>query len=124
MHTGYENTYYAGAIYAAQSALTAEAQLKAGTQNVMILLSDGNATAKENNPGGAFRPGSNDMVTGSQSTTIATSSGSYPSWYGQCSQGVDAATYAKSQGTKYTQLPMGRLRHQVLVIAAAIAILA
>ena len=78
MHTGYENTYYAGAIYAAQSALTAEAQLKAGTQNVMILLSDGNATAKENNPGGAFSPGSNDMVTGSQSTTIATSSGSYP----------------------------------------------
>ena len=92
MQTSYENTYYAGAIYAAQSALLA-AQTP-GTQNVIILLSDGNATGKETNPGGAASPGSNDFVSGSQSTTVGNNSGTYPSWVAQCSQGVDAAQYA------------------------------
>ena len=108
MGTGYENTYYAGAIYAAQSALLAEqaTQVAAGvtnSQNVIILLSDGNATAKEQNPGGSFSPGSNDMVSSSsQSTTWATSSGTYPntngggSWIGECGQGITAAKYAAS----------------------------
>ncbi len=94
MQTSYENTYYAGAIYAAQSALLA-AQTP-GTQNVIILLSDGNATGKEGNPGGAASPGYNDFVSGSQSTTVGNSSGTYPSWVAQCSQGVDAAQYAGS----------------------------
>jgi len=115
MSTTNENTYYAGAIYAAQAALVAEQRLKPGSQNVIILLSDGNATAKENNPGGSFQAGSNDMVTGAQSTTVATSSGSYPSWYGQCSQGVDAANYAKtypgdsSNATKFYSIAYGAL---------------
>jgi hypothetical protein len=113
MHTGYENTYYAAAIYAAQAALVAEQAAKPGTQNVIIFLSDGNATAKEQNPGGAFSPGSNDMVTGTQSTRIATSSGTYPSWTAQCSQGVDAAHYAKtypgdsSNPTKFYSIAYG-----------------
>lgn len=94
MQTSYENTYYAGALYAAQSALLAEQTANPGTQNVIILLSDGNATGQENNPGGAAIPGYNDFVSGSQSTTVGTSSGTYPSWVGQCSQGVDAAQYA------------------------------
>jgi len=100
IQTGYENTYYAGAIYAAEAALEAkqQAQQAAGqqTMNAIILLSDGNATAKENNPGGSFSPGSDDMVTGSQSTTIATNGGVYPSWVGECSQGVDAASTASN----------------------------
>lgn len=108
MGTGYENTFYAAAIYAAQAALVAEQVAKPGTQNVIILLSDGNATAKEDDPtrsftcngvnysAGAFAPGCNDMVVGTQSGTVATSSGTYPSWIGECSQGVDAATYAKT----------------------------
>lgn len=94
MQTSYENTYYAGALYAAQSALLAEQAANPGTQNVIILLSDGNATGKEYNPGGPASAGSNDFVSGSQSTTVGTSSGTYPSWVGQCSQGVDAAQYA------------------------------
>jgi len=121
IQSSYENTYYAGAIYAAQSALTAEAQLKAGTENVIILLSDGNATAKEKYPSGSssfncngstvaagtFCPGINDMVTGTQSTTVAGSSGTYPSWVGECSQAIDAAAYAKSQGTKVYAISYG-----------------
>jgi Putative Flp pilus-assembly TadE/G-like len=117
MQTSYENTYYAGAIYAAQAALLAEQAAKPGTQNVIILLSDGNATAVENNPGGAFQAGNNDMVSGTQSGTIATNSGSYPSWYGECSQGVDAANYAKtypgdsSNGTKFYSIAYGSSTH-------------
>ena len=125
MGTGYENTYYAGAIYAAQAALVAEQVAKPGTQNVIILLSDGNATAQEQSPtnsfningqrysAGAFYPGYNDMVVGSESGTVATSSGTYPSWIGECSQGVDAATYAKtypgdsSNSTKFYSIAYG-----------------
>jgi len=121
IQSSYENTYYAGAIYAAQAALTAEAAVEAGTENVIILLSDGNATAKEYYPpgsnsfncsgswvsAGTFCPGVNDMVTGTQSTTVATSGGTYPSWVGQCSQAIDAAAYAKSQGTKIYAISYG-----------------
>jgi hypothetical protein len=129
IQTSYENTYYAGAIYAAQSALIAEQQAKPGTQNVLVLLSDGNATAQEQYPSGSgtfycsntrsylskgtFCPGVNDMVVGSQSTTVATNSGSYPSWNNQCTQAVDAATYAKnypgdgSNGTKIYAIAYG-----------------
>jgi Putative Flp pilus-assembly TadE/G-like len=116
MQSSYENTYYAGAIYAAQSALIAEQVAKPGTQNVIILLSDGNATAKQQTAGGTFTPGTNDMVsssTQSANTTFATSLGSYPSWVGQCSQAIDAATYAKaypgdsSNGTKIYAIAYG-----------------
>ncbi|MBS1803233.1 MAG: hypothetical protein JST28_07680 [Acidobacteria bacterium] len=123
IQSSYENTYYAGAIYAAQSALTAEAGIKAGTQNVIILLSDGNATAKEQYPSGTGTfycsttggyvskgtpcPGINDMVVGTQSGTVATSAGTYPSWVGECSQAIDAATYAKGKGTKIYAISYG-----------------
>jgi len=102
MGTGYENTYYAGAIYAAQASLVAEQTANPKAGNVMILLSDGNATAKQSS-GGMFRPGSNDMAVatsqGNESTTVATNSGTYPSWVGQCSQAVDAAQAASTAGT-------------------------
>jgi hypothetical protein len=125
IQTSNENTYYAGAIYAAQAALLAEQRAKPGTQNVLILLSDGNATAQEQHPtssftyggknysAGAFVPAINDMVVGTQSTTVATSSGTYPSWVGQCSQAIDAADYAKnypgdgSNGTKIYAIAYG-----------------
>jgi hypothetical protein len=56
-------------------------------------------------------------VSGTQSGTIATNSGSYPSWYGECSQGVDAANYAKtypgdsSNGTKFYSIAYGSSTH-------------
>jgi Flp pilus assembly protein TadG len=83
-----EGTYYAGVIYAAQAALTAEATKYPGTQNVMILVSDGAATSS-----------SSQMATGTQSTTIATSGGTYPSYNNECQQAVTAAQYATNHGT-------------------------
>jgi hypothetical protein len=85
---GGEGTYYAGVIYAAQAALTAEAKAYPGSQNVLILVSDGEATAK-----------STQMATGTQSTTVATNNGTYPSYVSECAQAVTAAQYATSQGT-------------------------
>ena len=100
IQTSYENTYYAGALYAAQASLLAQRAANPGTENVLILLSDGNATAKTKDPNGSFEAGVNDMVTNArQSTTFANGSGNYPSWVGQCGQGVEAANYAKREGT-------------------------
>jgi len=86
-YDGVFGTYYAGVIYAAQAALVAEKAANPGTENVLILLSDGDATAPQTN-------GSN-TVMGSP----ATGSGQYPSWVGECGQAVVAAQYATSQGT-------------------------
>jgi Flp pilus assembly protein TadG len=83
-----EGTYYAGVIYGAQAALTAEATANPGSQNVMIIVSDGAATAS-----------SSQMATGSQSTRVATNSGTYPSYVNECKQAVTAAQYATAQGT-------------------------
>jgi hypothetical protein len=108
IQTSTQDTYYAGAIYAAQASLMAQKAANAGTENVIILLSDGNATAKVNNPGGSYKAGYNDMVTSSsQSSRYATASGTYPSWVGQCGQGVDAANYAKSLGTTVYTIAYG-----------------
>jgi hypothetical protein len=86
-YDGIFGTYYAGAIYAAQSALVAVKALNPGTENVLIILSDGDATAPQMN--------GNNTVMGSP----ATSSGQYPSWVGECGQAVVAAKYATSRGT-------------------------
>jgi Flp pilus assembly protein TadG len=86
-YDGVFGTYYAGVIYAAQAALVAQKAANPGTENVLIILSDGDATAPQSN-------GSN-TVMGSP----ATSSGQYPSWVGECGQAVVAAHYATSQGT-------------------------
>lgn len=99
MGTGYENTYYAGAVYAAQSALVAEKEANPKTENVMILLSDGNATAKQSSSTANFSPGTNDMAIQGESSNYATGSGNYGSWVGECSQGVDAAQAASTAGT-------------------------
>ena len=86
-YDGVYGTYYAGAIYAAQSALVAVKAANPGTENVLIILSDGDATAPQTN--------GNNTVMGPP----ATSSGQYPSWVGECGQAVVAAKYATSQGT-------------------------
>lgn len=86
-YDGVFGTYYAGVIYAAQAALVAEKAANPGSANVLIILSDGDATAPQTN-------GPN-TVMGSP----ATSNGQYPSWVGECGQAVVAAHYASSQGT-------------------------
>ena len=101
-------TYYAGVLYAAQSALAAQKQLN-GADSVLIILSDGDSNALQsgntvvNQAYGGAPPNSTNMSapapTGSGSYMTATSNGSYPSWVGECGQAVDAATYATSNGT-------------------------
>jgi Putative Tad-like Flp pilus-assembly len=87
-----EGTFYAGVIYAAQAALTAEAAANPGSQNVIILVSDGAATSS-----------SSQMATGTQSTRVATANPSnqymYPSYNNECEQAALAGQYATSQGT-------------------------
>ena len=85
---GGEGTYYAGVIYAAQAALTAEATANSGSQNVMILVSDGAATAK-----------STQMAASGQSSRVATNGGTYPSYNNECAQAITAAQYATAHGT-------------------------
>jgi hypothetical protein len=87
---GGEGTYYAGAIYAAQAALVAEQTANPGSQNALILISDGDATA-----------------TSSQLGTGATNNGSYPSWVDECSQAIVAAQAATSAGTKVYTVAYG-----------------
>ena len=92
---GVYGTYYAGALYAAQSALAAEHTLYPDAENVIIILSDGDATAgtqSNGTPGAAngpypvFEAGVN-------------ASGNYPSYVGMCGQAVTAAHAAAAAGT-------------------------
>ena len=84
---GVFGTYYAASIYAAQSALTAQQAAHPGSENVLIIVGDGDSTAP--NANGA------NVVMGPG----ATGNGQYPSWNGECGQAVVAARFATSQGT-------------------------
>ena len=75
-------TYYAQAIYAAQAYLAAEQILYPSAENVLILLSDGDANASSSHMPGA-----------------STTSGVYMSTAQQCHQAVTAAQAAASAGT-------------------------
>ncbi len=83
---GGEGTYYAGAIYAAQAALTAQQaeEQSSGQQvkNAMIIVSDGDAGSKQ-----------------SQMASSAGSNGLYPSYNDQCQQAITAAQAATAAGT-------------------------
>ncbi len=88
---GGDGTYYAGAIYAAQSSLVA-AQLAAPTsRNVMIILSDGDASA------------TSAKITGSSGKSGST----YGAATNQCQQGINAAQYAQGQGTTVYAIAYG-----------------
>ena len=100
-YDGVFGTYYAGVIYAAQAALVHQQSLNPASESILILLSDGDSTAGGQQPEGnspnAYGPGPNygDMVYASS----ATSSGTYPSYYGQCGQAITAAQAATAAGT-------------------------
>lgn len=114
-YDGNYGTYYAGAIYAAQAALLAEQPNNPGSGNVMIILGDGNMTAPSSSSSPASyspaMPSSSSQATttyagmGSTPATeytkpssyllaASSSTGSYPSWNGECGQAVTAAQYA------------------------------
>jgi len=81
---GGEGTFYAGAIVAAQTYLTSNHT--AHVQDVMILLSDGDASADSSQMGGNV----------SQSVIIPKMNGSLYSASAECQQAVNAANYAKT----------------------------
>ncbi len=99
---GVYGTYYAGVLYAAQSSLVAQQAANPGTQNAMILLSDGDATAGTIN-------GSPSCCNGSYQVfgTGATSLGVYPSWVGMCGQAILAAKAAALAGTQVYSVAYG-----------------
>ncbi len=107
---GGEGTYYAQAIYAAQSALLVQQAANPGSQNAIILLSDGDATAcasNANTTAGACNTKSQLVAT--QGTLNGTGtktsnptgyqSYAYPSALGMCGQAVLAAQAAANAGT-------------------------
>ena len=87
---GGQGTYYAGAIYAAQDSLVAAHTANTLSQNVMIILSDGDSNA-----------------TSSAMPGASTSSGTYPSTKNQCAQAVSAAAAAKTAGTRVYTVAYG-----------------
>jgi hypothetical protein len=112
-YDGNYGTYYAGALYAAQAALLKEQAARSGSQNVMIILGDGDSTA----PSPSSSPDSNspampttatqaETTYGSQTAlntsafsmpsgySVAGSGTTYPSYNGECGQAVTAAQYA------------------------------
>jgi hypothetical protein len=80
---GGEGTYYAGVIYAAQASLVAEKAANPGSQNVMVIISDGDA----------------GTTTSGAMAGASTTSGTYPSTKQQCAQAVTAAKAATTAGT-------------------------
>ena len=92
---GGDGTYYAGAIYAAQSSLVAAQAAAPGSRNVMIILSDGDASAvsgKIQNPPG---------------TNVGHNGDTYPSLDDQCHQAITAAQYAATNGTTVYTIAYG-----------------
>jgi hypothetical protein len=89
---GGAGTWLAGAIYAAQSSLVAAKANAAGSRNVMVILSDGDAS------GGS--------ITANNGLSL-TSTGVYPSTKDECQQGIDAAKYAKNNGTTVYTIAYG-----------------
>jgi len=120
---GGQGTYYAQVIYAAQAALATQQTANPTSKNVMIILSDGDATAcntlantaaggigcsggsssqivAENNPSCGSKGGSCLNGTGTKTTNPSGyQSPTYPSALGECGQAVQAAQLATAAGT-------------------------
>jgi hypothetical protein len=92
----YGITYYASAIYAAQSALVAEQKANPDSKNAIIFLSDGQANLQSS--AGDFPTAYNPNPSGSALNTL-NSNGSYPSAIDECQQAIIAAQAATTAGT-------------------------
>ncbi len=117
---GGEGTYYAQVIYAAQTALLAQQASNPGSQNAIILLTDGDATAcasNANTTAGACNTSS--QLVASEGTLNGTGtktsnptgyeSYTYPSALGMCGQAVLAAQAAANAGTTVYTIGYGSL---------------
>ncbi|MGH9642891.1 MAG: TadG family pilus assembly protein, partial [Terriglobales bacterium] len=115
---GGQGTYYAQVIYAAQAALATQQTANPTSKNIMIILSDGDATAcasganttaggctgsdivAENNKSCGSTGGSCLNGTGTKTTNPSGyQSPTYPSALGECGQAVQAAQAATGAGT-------------------------
>jgi hypothetical protein len=95
---GGDGTYYAGAIYAAQSSLLAAQAANPGSENALVILSDGDAQSGKINVSGTVQKAG----TGKPSLNV-----DYPSTANQCQQAIDAAKFASSQGTTVYSIAYG-----------------
>lgn len=89
---GGAGTYYAGVINAAQEALVAEQANNPGSQNVMVIISDGDASES-----------SSDLTSPGSSN----SNGAYPSYVDECNQAVAQAKLATAAGTRVYAVAYG-----------------
>lgn len=99
-------TYYAAAIYAAESALIAEQAQHPGSKNAIIVLSDGQANL---NSGTNDFPGQigATLASGSLGYTNLTGNGSYPDTRDECQQAIVAAQAATAAGTTVYSVAYG-----------------
>jgi hypothetical protein len=104
-------TYYAQAIYAAQAALVAQAASYPGSQNAMIILSDGDATAcatsANTKAGGCSSKADIVAQSGTLNGTGTDTTVTYPSALGECGQAVVAAQAATAAGTQVYTIGYG-----------------
>jgi len=84
---GGDGTYFAGAIYAALSSLASAQAANTGSQNALIILSDGDASTTKM------------TATNGEKLTLT---GAYPSLVDQCQQAVTAAKTAPTGTTVYS----------------------
>jgi hypothetical protein len=98
---GGEGTYYAGAIYAAQAALVAAQVNNPGSNNALILLSDGEASASSSQ---LAPPATTPTASG---FSALTSTGVYPSAVDECQQAIVAAQQATLTGTRVYAVAYG-----------------
>jgi len=75
----YNNTYYPPPMYAAEAAMLAVQSGNPGSENVMIIVGDGDANTPRTDGSTVILP------------SPATANAKYPSWLGECSQAVTAA---------------------------------
>jgi len=114
---GGQGTYYAGVIYAAQAALTAEHALYPKAKNAIVILSDGQAQAVYN----GTTPSNSNLGVGAPTQTSGgapasdylqyiaspTSTNYYPSATDECQQAIKAAQVAQAAGTKIYSVAFG-----------------
>lgn len=94
------STYFAAAVYAAQSSLIAAKAAAPGSRNVMIILSDGDANTPSSNITGSSALSSKDTTPGNPPYR-------YGSANSECHQAIDAANYATSNGTTVYAIAYG-----------------
>jgi hypothetical protein len=113
---GGESTYYAGVLYAAQAAVTAEQALYPGSKNAIIMLSDGQANAASSKfpPSGSSPTPAADgiaIVTNLISNLLGNLTGStfgyYPDFHDECQQAIMAGQYATKEGTRVYAMAYG-----------------